>query len=205
MDVAFVNPYIKCRKRHQCGYEIGQFRAEFPKYFSDYPRWAWLRLGEWNGVEQQTIRRLVSACICKIRCTITPPLHLPAVLRNSNTKQLSRVVPAGDYVVEGICLAVVNLVQRRTLVIDRLRTTWCWLWNKVARCKIAKDWGKRPNAILSTFHGEVQLRVAKLGSSHCSSFLSVCILLIPILLSRSIRKNNMLSNQVCAKYALSIV
>eukprot|EP00956_Cyclotella_meneghiniana_P038714 scaffold158661_cov47-Cyclotella_meneghiniana.AAC.2 len=34
VDMAFVNPRIKCRRRHECGYEIGQFRAEFPKYFS---------------------------------------------------------------------------------------------------------------------------------------------------------------------------
>ena len=31
-----------------------------------------------------------------------------------------------------------------------------------ARCKIAKNGGKRPNAILSTFRGQLQLRVAKL-------------------------------------------
>ena len=59
-------------------------------------------------MEQQKIRKSAETCNCNIRCTITPPLNLPQVMCNSNTRSLRRVPPDGNHVVEGICSAIAN-------------------------------------------------------------------------------------------------
>eukprot|EP00956_Cyclotella_meneghiniana_P035552 scaffold115967_cov84-Cyclotella_meneghiniana.AAC.1 len=88
----------------------------------DTPRPSTLGMIAARGMEQVSCKS-VSAPYLQHQVNHTPPSHLPAGLLNSNAKQLSCVVPAGGYVVEDMCSAVVNLALRGTSVIDRLRAT----------------------------------------------------------------------------------